>query len=97
MQWEQGLGILAKRKVRFKERTALLPQCLCEVLHVYLFADFLEALGSESYSQGNHPSSNIRVKHDFFTHVSPLGIAGALTKTAHIAMLAQVLHQPPPA
>lgn len=44
MQWEQRLTILAKRKVRFKERTALLPQCPHEVLHVYLFADFLEAL-----------------------------------------------------
>ena len=44
MQWEQGLGILAKRKVRFKERTALLPQGLREVLPANLFADFLEAL-----------------------------------------------------
>ena len=52
MQWEQGLATLAKRKLKFKERTALLPQSPREVLHVYLFADFLEVLWSESYFLG---------------------------------------------
>lgn len=71
MQWEQGLGILAKRKVRFKERTALLPQCLCEVLHVYLFADFLEALGSESYSLGESSQQQYPCLNMISLHMYP--------------------------
>lgn len=86
-----------KRQVKFKERSALLPQSPREVLHMYLFADFLDALCSESYFLGNHPRSNICVQTRFLYTCIPLGIARAFPETAHVTMPAQVLpHQAPP-